>query len=98
MPLIWPHLQHVEVLGQGSNQRHSSDSSHLGDNAGSLTCCTTRELQWASIREDSQQEIETERKGSGLYMNMTNLALTEHVMSNAALNTVYVLSNPHGIL
>ena len=29
----------------GSNPSHSSDLSHCNDNAGSLTCCTTKELQ-----------------------------------------------------
>ena len=31
-------------LDQGWNLRHSRDLSHSSDNAGSLTCCTTREL------------------------------------------------------
>ena len=30
--------------GRGSNLRHSSNLSHCRDNAGSLTCCTRREL------------------------------------------------------
>ena len=34
-----------KFLVQGLNLRHSSDSSHCSDNAGSLTCCTTSELQ-----------------------------------------------------
>ena len=38
----WPHLQHVEVPGQGSNSCHSNCYS---DNTRSLTCCTTRELR-----------------------------------------------------
>ena len=31
--------------GQSSNLHHNGDLSHGGDNTGSLTCCTTRELQ-----------------------------------------------------
>ena len=30
--------------GQGSNPCHCNDPSHCSDNAGSLTCCTTREF------------------------------------------------------
>ena len=54
--LLWE-LKHMPVLfffchvcgtwkfpGQGSNLRHSSDSSYCSNNTGSLTCCTTREL------------------------------------------------------
>ena len=33
-------------LGQGSNLFHSRDLSHSSDNAGSLTCCASRELHW----------------------------------------------------
>ena len=31
--------------GQGLNPHHCGDPSHFSDNTGSLTCCTTRELQ-----------------------------------------------------
>ena len=34
-----------KFLGQGSNQHHSSDPGHCSDNAKSLTCCATKELQ-----------------------------------------------------
>ena len=34
-----------QFLGQGWNWCHSCDLNHISDNAGSLTCCTTRELQ-----------------------------------------------------
>ena len=33
-----------KFLSQGLNLCHSSNPSHCIDNAGSLTCCTTREL------------------------------------------------------
>ena len=42
---FWPHLQHVEVQGQGMKPSHSSSPRHSGDNAESLTHCATRELQ-----------------------------------------------------
>ena len=46
-----PHPQHVEVmwsqhgiLGQGLNLSHSNNQSHCNDKAGSLTCCSTKEV------------------------------------------------------
>ena len=51
--LSFPHLRRppppaqgrCPFLGQGMNLHHSSEPRHGNGNAGSLTCCTTRELQ-----------------------------------------------------
>ena len=41
IPSFWPRLQHV---GLRLNPGHSNDPSPSSDNAGSLTCCATREF------------------------------------------------------
>ena len=41
---LWPCLSIRKFLGQGSNLCHSSNQSCCSDNAGSLTCCATKEL------------------------------------------------------
>ena len=40
--LGWTYVMQ-KFLGQGLNLHHSSNPSHCNDNAGSLTCCVTRE-------------------------------------------------------
>ena len=39
-----------KFLGQGSNPCHHSDPNRCSDNAGSLTCCATRELLYGFLR------------------------------------------------
>ena len=46
---FFAHSQHVEVPGPESNPCHSSNLNHCSDNAGSLSCCTTRELQSQTV-------------------------------------------------
>ena len=43
---LFGHAYVQKFLGQGSNWHHSNNLSHSSDSAGSLTCCTTTELQY----------------------------------------------------
>ena len=49
IPSRWSWTPAWKFPGKGLNPCHSSDLSHCSDNTGSLTCCTTRELQKGRI-------------------------------------------------
>ena len=53
--LFYLHLHYLEVLGQGWNLRHSSNSSCCNDNAGFLTCCVTREVRIHHFKKEISQ-------------------------------------------
>ena len=61
-----------KFLGQGSNLRHSSDSSYGIDNAGSLTHCTTREQ---NIYTQKRVELLKTAMIEGIYLAPALLAL-----------------------
>ena len=57
-----------QFLGQGLNARHSSNLSCCTDNTGSLTCCTTRELQvrlWFKRMTSSSEDLSRRKEDGG---------------------------------
>ena len=52
---FWPHPQ--KFLCHKIKSSYCSDPSHCSDNAGSLSCCTTRELKYLYIKINFHERI-----------------------------------------